>query len=225
MPPGRSRQAKNAGGAPPAQVIIALIARATVAVRSGGPQSARDSRLVPGRDGASTTAPPARPFISVACALTPRRCLRSDTLEEGARWLVAGILVSKLTLEGPLQDGLAEAGAARAAGSRFCLEVLGDRQANIERPRDVALFCNRGERKRDRLHAGLVECRLVVARAKAAVLLLLPHEVVVDKFRGEAHLRDTDQRGLPAGGPGRRGRLRGSGSRRFVNFVIAPVER
>jgi len=30
-------------------------------------------------------------------------------LEEGARWLVAGILVGELALEGPLEDGLAEA--------------------------------------------------------------------------------------------------------------------
>src|SRR3989304_5145381 len=50
-----------------------------------------------------------------ACALTARRCLRSDTFEEDARWLVAGILVGEPALEGPLEDGLAEAGGAGLA--------------------------------------------------------------------------------------------------------------
>jgi hypothetical protein len=54
-----------------------------------------------------------------ACALTARRCLRSDTLEEDARWLVAGILIGEPALEGPLEDGLAEPGTAAEGAPRM----------------------------------------------------------------------------------------------------------
>ena len=80
-----------------------------------------------------------------ACALTAHRCLRSDTFEEDARRLVAGILIGEPALEGPLEDGLAEASAAADTNASEELSFLDEREQSFDFRDDPALLHQGGD--------------------------------------------------------------------------------